>query len=74
LLEGTSGSRAAPIQSYVVQQATTMRTSPIGGGVRALPVGIRLYPTGARDGIWWEVLDDNDNQGWVQNDRLAPGR
>jgi hypothetical protein len=41
--------------------------------VRALPVGLRLYPTGNRDGAWWEVMDDNDNVGWVQNERLAPG-
>lgn len=74
LLEGTSASAAAPVQSYLVQQATTMRTSPGGSVVRALPEGLRVYPTGARDGLWWEVLDDNDNRGWVQNDRLAPGR
>lgn len=75
LLEGTSASAAAPVQSYLVQQATTMRTAPTGGSVvRALPVGMRVYPTGERDGMWWEILDDNDNRGWVQNDRLAPGR
>jgi len=74
LLEGTSAAAEAPVQSYLVQQATTMRTVPGGEVVRALPVGLRVYPTGARDGMWWEILDDNDNRGWVQNDRLAPGR
>lgn len=74
LLEGTSASAEAPVQSYLVQQATTMRTAPGGEVIRALPEGLRVYPTGARDGLWWEVLDDNDNRGWVQNDRLAPGR
>lgn len=75
LLEGTSAAAEAPVQSYLVQQATTMRTAPSGGSVvRALPEGMRVYPTGAREGMWWEILDDNDNRGWVQNDRLAPGR
>ncbi|MBU1346361.1 MAG: SH3 domain-containing protein [Alphaproteobacteria bacterium] len=74
LLEGSNAAAEAPVQSYLVQQATTMRSAPDGGVVRALPEGLRLYPTGQRDGLWWEVLDDNDNLGWVQNDRLAPGR
>jgi hypothetical protein len=74
LLEGTSAAAEAPVQSYLVQQATTMRTAPGGEVVRALPQGLRVYPTGAREGLWWEILDDNDNRGWVQNDRLAPGR
>jgi len=74
LLEGTSAALEAPVQSYLVQQATTLRTAPGGEVIRALPEGLRVYPTGQRDGMWWEVLDDNDNRGWVQNDRLAPGR
>ena len=65
---------AAPIQTFVVQQATTMRSAPeTGSVVRALPEGLRVYPTGNREGMWWEIMDDNDNIGWVQNDRLAPG-
>lgn len=74
-LEGTSAAQEAPIQTYTVQQAATLRAtaSTSGSVVRALPVGMRLYPTGQRDGIWWEVMDDNDNLGWVQNDRLAAG-
>lgn len=74
-LEGTSAAQEAPTQSYTVQQASTLRASASTSGrvVRALPVGLRLYPTGQRDGEWWEVMDDNDNVGWVQNERLAPG-
>ena len=65
---------AAPVQTFVVQQATTLRSAPeTGSVVRALPEGLRVYPTGNRDGMWWEIMDDNDNLGWVQNDRLAPG-
>src|SRR5690606_19325076 len=62
----------APQQSFQVQEPTTMRASPDGGPVvRALAPGLVLYPTGRREGMWWEVFDDNDNLGWVQNDRLA---
>ena len=74
-LEGGSPAHEAPVQTYTVQQAATLRSRPNGGSVvRALPAGLRLYPTGNRDGVWWEVLDDNDNLGWVLNERLAPGR
>lgn len=73
-LEGASAANEAPIQTYTVQQTATLRSAPNGGSVvRALPVGLRLYPTGNRNGAWWEVMDDNDNVGWVQNERLAPG-
>lgn len=70
---GGNAAQQAPIESYTVQQATTLRAGPDSGAsvVRALPVGLRLYPTGVREGMWWEVIDDNDNTGWVQNDRLA---
>jgi len=75
-LGGLSGdaARDAPIQTYTVQQPSTLRSAPDGGSVvRALPQGLRVYPTGKREGVWWEVMDDNDNIGWVQNERLAPG-
>lgn len=74
-LGGVGDARAyAPQQSFQVQQPTTLRAGPAGDApvVRALPVGLVLYPTGRREGMWWEVMDDNDNVGWVQNDRLAP--
>ncbi|MFK0299202.1 CsgG/HfaB family protein [Brevundimonas sp. NPDC090276] len=74
-LEGGSAAHEASVQTYTVQQAATLRSRPNGGSVvRALPAGLRLYPTGNREGVWWEVMDDNDNLGWVQNERLAPGR
>ncbi|MEM9965921.1 MAG: SH3 domain-containing protein, partial [Asticcacaulis sp.] len=73
-LEGTIGAQAAPSRSFSVTTATTMRTSPTGTVVRALPVGLVLYPTGNKDGLWWEVIDDNDNIGWVQNDKLGAAK
>ncbi|WP_140983984.1 CsgG/HfaB family protein [Asticcacaulis tiandongensis] len=66
------GKAAAPSRSFTVATATTLRSAPTGGGVvRALPVGLLLYPTGNKEGMWWEVIDDNDNVGWVQNDKLT---
>jgi hypothetical protein len=33
--------------------------------VRDLDAGMMLYPTGQKDGIWWEVSDELGNKGWV---------
>ena len=65
---------AAPQRAFVVQASTTLRKSPSATGavVRALPSGLRVYPTGNKQDLWWEVADDNDNVGWVRNDKLAP--
>ena len=26
-----------------------------------------LYPTGQKDGVWWEVSDELGNKGWVSS-------
>lgn len=64
----------APQRAFQVSTATTLRqvADAKGGIVRALPVGLKLYPTGNKNGLWWEVMDENENTGWVQNDKLAP--
>lgn len=33
--------------------------------VRDLDVGMMLYPTGEKEGIWWKVSDELGNEGWV---------
>ncbi len=33
--------------------------------VRELDVGMTLYPTGEKEGIWWKVTDELGNEGWV---------
>lgn len=35
--------------------------------VRKLDVGMMLYPTGIKDGVWWQVKDEMGNQGWVSS-------
>lgn len=64
----------APQRAFQVTTATTLRqvADAKGGIVRALPVGIKVYPTGNKNGLWWEVMDENENTGWVQNDKLQP--
>jgi curli biogenesis system outer membrane secretion channel CsgG len=72
---GTTAAAAAPQQSYRTTQATQLRSRAGGGSVlRNLPAGAIVYPSGERDGVWWEVEDENQNQGWVTNDHLEPVR
>lgn len=39
--------------------------------VRPLDSGMMLYPTGNKDGVWWEVKDELGNQGWVSSINLT---
>jgi curli biogenesis system outer membrane secretion channel CsgG len=72
---GTTAAASAPQQSYRTIQATQLRSRAGGGSVlRNLPAGAIVYPSGERDGVWWAVEDENQNQGWVSNDDLEPVR
>ena len=70
--EGTA--EAAPAKTFTAQAPLTMRASAVASAraVRTLPPGSIVYPTGKKDGLWWEVADENDNVGWVLNTKLAP--
>ncbi len=72
--EGTA--EAAPTKTYTTQGPVVMRKTAAAGGaaIRTLPPGAILYPTGKKDGLWWEVADENDNVGWVLNTKLAPSQ
>jgi curli biogenesis system outer membrane secretion channel CsgG len=67
---------AAPERAYQTMRATTMHRFPDPGSatVRKLQPGMRLYPLGEKDGVWWKVEDENGNQGWVKNTDLEPLR
>jgi curli biogenesis system outer membrane secretion channel CsgG len=72
---GASAAASAPQQSYRTLEATQLRSRAGGGSVlRNLPAGAIVHPTGERDGVWWAVEDENQNQGWVSNDYLEPVR
>jgi curli biogenesis system outer membrane secretion channel CsgG len=74
---GSAGTaEAAPTKTFTAIGPVVMRKTPAAAGaaVRTLPPGSIVYPTGKKDGMWWEVADENDNVGWVLNTRLEPSR
>jgi hypothetical protein len=50
------------------------KPSPAGKVIRALVPGNKVFPTGKKEGLWWEVSDENDNLGWTLNTKLEPAR
>ena len=66
--------QAAPSRTFTAQGPVAMRTvaSATGRVIRTLPYGSIVYPTGNKNGLWWEIADENDNVGWVLNTKLAP--
>ena len=70
---GAQGSaERSPQRGFTTIAPATMRASPSAAGkvVRSLAPGMTVYPTGQKNGLWWEVADDNDNVGWVLNTKL----
>jgi hypothetical protein len=67
---------AAPAKTFTAQGPVAMRSTSAASGrvLRTLPAGAMVYPTGNKNGLWWEVADENDNVGWVLNTKLAPSR
>jgi curli biogenesis system outer membrane secretion channel CsgG len=71
---GAEASANAGIQAYSVKQNLVLRkiASPSGASVRTFAPGDLVYPTGQKNGIWWEVDDENGNRGWVSSAFIAP--
>lgn len=67
---------AAPLESFLVRKDVEMKRSPSSSSssVRELEKGMMVYPTGAKEDMWWEVEDENGNVGWVENDKLEQTR
>jgi curli biogenesis system outer membrane secretion channel CsgG len=63
----------APSQSVTMQRAGRLYTtaSEKSKVVRPLDAGMMLYPTGNKNGVWWEVKDELGNQGWVSSLSIA---
>jgi curli biogenesis system outer membrane secretion channel CsgG len=70
--QGTA--EAAPTKTFTAMAMVSLRAAAAASAkvIRALPAGSIVYPTGKKDGLWWEVADENDNVGWVINTKLAP--
>lgn len=66
---GEQVNAAAGVQAYTVKQAIVMRRTPSPNApqVRTFNAGELVYPTGQKNGIWWEVDDENGNRGWVSS-------
>jgi curli biogenesis system outer membrane secretion channel CsgG len=66
--------QAAPAKTFSALGPVTMRATASAAGkpIRTLTPGSILYPTGNKNGLWWEVADENDNVGWVLNTKLGP--
>lgn len=64
-----SASAANEAQALNVVKPGNMYKKPngTGGVVRKISPGMMLYPTGVKDGVWWEVKDEMGNQGWVSS-------
>jgi curli biogenesis system outer membrane secretion channel CsgG len=72
--EPGSASANSGIQAYTVQSHLTMRShaSAQAKAVRSFNAGDLVYPTGQKNGIWWEVDDENGNRGWVTSTAISP--
>ncbi|MCW6532693.1 MULTISPECIES: CsgG/HfaB family protein [Sphingomonas] len=72
--QGTA--EAAPAKTFTAQAPLALRASALATAktIRTLPAGAIVYPTGNKNGLWWEVADENDNVGWVLNTKLAPSK
>ena len=66
----------APKKSLVTLGAVDMKRSPSASAstVRRMQGGMMVYPLGGKEGMWWEVEDENGNVGWLLNTDLEPLR
>ncbi len=70
----TGTAEASPTKTFTATAPTAMHKTPAAAGavIRVLSPGSTVYPTGNKNGLWWEVADENDNVGWVLNTKLTP--
>ena len=71
-VKGMAGDTStAPPQSYVIALNTDMYQKPERGEtVRGLRQGMRVFPTGTRDGAFLQVKDKFGTEGWVSVEDL----
>lgn len=59
------------VTQYTLARAAVLRGSPGGDVVRTMAADDIVFATGSEDGDWIEILDADDNVGWLQRDRLT---
>jgi len=71
---GAEAKEAAGMQAYAATKPATLRKgpSPQTAAVRTFQPGDLVYPTGQKNGIWWEADDENGNRGWVPSTMISP--
>ncbi|MCB2113159.1 MAG: hypothetical protein KDD85_06375 [Parvularculaceae bacterium] len=70
-----SAAADAPKEAFKVSvKSVELKRSPSSSSsaVRSLEKGDMVYPTGAKEDMWWEVEDENGNVGWIENPNLKP--
>jgi curli biogenesis system outer membrane secretion channel CsgG len=72
--EAAASAQTSPQQAYSVTRATVMRSqpSPDSHRVRDLSTSDEVFPTGDKNGVWWQVDDENGNRGWVPSTAISP--
>jgi curli biogenesis system outer membrane secretion channel CsgG len=72
----TNAAQDAPKETFKVRKDVVMHRSPAESSskVRDLEKGMLVYPLGGKEGMWWEIEDENGNVGWVENDHLKPAK
>jgi Curli production assembly/transport component CsgG len=65
---------SAPTKAYLVQSPIQMHMTPAVSSkiVRNFASGDTVYPTGQKNGIWWEVDDETGNRGWITSVQIVP--
>jgi hypothetical protein len=71
---GAQASQNAGIQAYSVTHPAVMRKgpSPAAPALRSFDAGALVYPTGQRNGVWWEIDDETGNRGWISSAMISP--
>ncbi len=64
---------AGPVAQVTTAEVKLRRTpSPSAPILYTLRQGVLVYPTGARNGVWMEVDDENGNRGWMSSAFASP--
>jgi curli biogenesis system outer membrane secretion channel CsgG len=63
----------APAQTVTVARPGVMRVAANEKSkvLKPIDAGTILYPTGQKDGVWWEVSDEVGNKGWISSLSLS---
>ena len=75
--ELANAAAAAPVETFKVRKdGTVMFNGPSedSGELRDFDKGMLVYPTGNKEGMLWEVEDENGNVGWVNNTKIKPAK